>query len=335
MPGNAARLLAQLDPRLAAQGLLEQLDSLPARRSFVDLIPLFYAVSVLERVGHPTAPEATASLTMSPIAPYLSMMESVDLARRASLASGTDSLGDLMGPGADGTRRDRRRRGRARTRGRLTVSLGEPRGCLSAAGVVGRPRLKNSAISASTARTDSDARSPSRRASAFSSTMASPSPAGTPASSSAASRSASEMNGTPLVSSVCAFDERSSGTSGLLSMPVRNDAVSAEISTAPASAVPIEMPRFDDGVLQAADLAALLVGHRRDGHGTELRRQRADAETGEQHRPGDDLRPGTGVERGDEHDEAEEQREEPELADPPRRRLREHLGDPDRGDHAA
>ena len=97
MPGNAARLLAQLDPRLAAQGLLEQLDPLPTRRSFVDLIPLFYAVSVLERVGHPSAPEAKAALTMSPIAPYLSMMESVDLARRASLASGPDSLRDLMG----------------------------------------------------------------------------------------------------------------------------------------------------------------------------------------------------------------------------------------------
>jgi predicted ATPase/class 3 adenylate cyclase len=95
MPGNAARLLAQLDPRLAAQGLLEQLDPLAARRSFVDLIPLFYAVSVLERVGHPSAPEAKAVLTTSPIAPYLSMMESVDLARRASSASGPDSLGDL------------------------------------------------------------------------------------------------------------------------------------------------------------------------------------------------------------------------------------------------
>ncbi len=39
-----------------------------------------------------------------------------------------------------------------------------------------------------------------------------------------------------------------------------------------------------------------------------------------------------GVERGDEHHEAEEQREEPEAGDPPRRRVREHLGDPHRGD---
>ena len=141
------------------------------------------------------------------------------------------------------------------------------------------------------------------------------------------------MNGTPLVSSVCAFEERSSGTAGLLSMPVKNDAVSADISTAPASAVPIEMPEVGEGVLEAADLAALLVGHRGDGHRAELRRERADAETGEEHRPGDDLGTGAGVERGDEHDETEEQHEEPELADPPRRRVREQLGDPDRGDH--
>ena len=78
-------------------------------------------------------------------------------------------------------------------------------------GVVGRPRLRNSATRASTARTESDARRPSRRASAFSSTIASAVFGGTPASSSAASRSASEMNGTPLVSSVCAFDVRSFG----------------------------------------------------------------------------------------------------------------------------
>ena len=72
-------------------------------------------------------------------------------------------------------------------------------------------------------------------------------------------------------------------------MPVKNDAVSAEIRTAPASAVPIESPRLENGVLEPADLAALLVGHRGDGDRAELRRERADAETGEEHRPGDDL----------------------------------------------
>ena len=47
----------------------------------------------------------------------------------------------------------------------------------------------------------------------------------------------------------------------------------------------------------------------------------------------DDLGPGALVERGDEHDQTEEQHEEPEAADPPGRRVREQLGDADRGDH--
>ena len=85
-------------------------------------------------------------------------------------------------------------------------------------GVVGMLPLRNSATSASTREHRERRRAgPSRRASAFSSTIASAvcrrarrrrrAPA---------SRSASEMNGTPLVSSVCAFDVRSSGTAGLL-----------------------------------------------------------------------------------------------------------------------
>ena len=73
-------------------------------------------------------------------------------------------------------------------------------------------------------------------------------------------------------------------------------------------------PEVGEGVLQAADLAALLVGQRGDGDRAELRRQRADAETGEEHRPERDLGPGALVERGDEHDQTEEQHEEPEAA---------------------
>ncbi len=80
---------------------------------------------------------------------------------------------------------------------------------------------------------------------AFSSTTAAVVALLTPASFSAASRSASEMNGTPLSSSTEALDERSAGTAGLPWMPVKNEAVSVEMRTAPASAVPIEMPRFD------------------------------------------------------------------------------------------
>ena len=114
MPGNAARLLAQLDPRLAAQGLLEQLDPLPARRSFVDLIPLFYAVSVLERVGPPVGAggDGRAHGVTDRAVP---LDDGVGRPRPpGSLASGPDSLGDLMGTRADRARRDRRRQGPSR-----------------------------------------------------------------------------------------------------------------------------------------------------------------------------------------------------------------------------
>ena len=78
MPGSVARLLGRLDPQVAAQGLLEQLDAAPSRRSFVDLIPVFYGAALLGRLGRsPTSP-AVAALTSRP-AP--SMMDVVDLAR--------------------------------------------------------------------------------------------------------------------------------------------------------------------------------------------------------------------------------------------------------------
>ena len=93
------------------------------------------------------------------------------------------------------------------------------------------------------------------------------------------------MNGTPLVSSVCAFDVRSFGTAGLLAIPVKNDAVSADMRIAPDERGPERDPEVGEGVLEATDLAALLVGQRRDGDRAELRRERADAEAGEQHRP--------------------------------------------------
>jgi predicted ATPase/class 3 adenylate cyclase len=90
LPGSASRLLARLDPRVAAQGLLEQMASPVPRRSFVDLIPVFYATALLDRLDHPSAGAALATLTVTPIAPYLSMMDSVDMARRA--ASGQSPL---------------------------------------------------------------------------------------------------------------------------------------------------------------------------------------------------------------------------------------------------
>ena len=95
LPGSASRLLTRLDPRVAAQGLLEQLDATPSRRSFVDLIPLVYATALLHRLGHPSAGSALATMSVSPIAPYLSMMDFVDLARRASSTSNLVSLSEL------------------------------------------------------------------------------------------------------------------------------------------------------------------------------------------------------------------------------------------------
>ena len=57
-------------------------------------------------------------------------------------------------------------------------------------------------------------------------------------------RSASETNGTPPASSTLALDLTSAGTAGLFWMPVMNDVVRVAISTAPASAVPIDAPRL-------------------------------------------------------------------------------------------
>jgi hypothetical protein len=94
LPGGASRLLARLDPQVAAQGLLEQLDATPSYRTFVDLIPVLYATALLDRVGHPSARLALADFTGSASAPYLSMMDSVDLARRAA-SSHLVSLGEL------------------------------------------------------------------------------------------------------------------------------------------------------------------------------------------------------------------------------------------------
>ncbi|MET0461136.1 MAG: adenylate/guanylate cyclase domain-containing protein, partial [Ilumatobacteraceae bacterium] len=95
LPGSAARLLTRLDPSVAARGLLEQLDATPSRRSFVDLIPLFYAAAMLDGLGNGSAGEALVSVTSAPIAPQQSMMDFVDLARRAAATSNVRSVGEL------------------------------------------------------------------------------------------------------------------------------------------------------------------------------------------------------------------------------------------------
>ena len=115
-------------------------------------------------------------------------------------------------------------------------------------------------------------------------------------------------------------------------MPVRNELVRAEISTAPASAVPIDAPRLVTGVLEPADLAALLdrVPTRRS-RSRAARPARRCPRPGEQHRPGHDLGAGAHVEQSDHDHDAREQRQEPESDDAARRRVGEYLGDADGG----
>jgi predicted ATPase/class 3 adenylate cyclase len=94
LPGSASRLLTNLDAQVAARGLLDQLDVTSSSRSFVDLVPVFYATTLLDRVGHPAASAALVTLSRSPVAPYLSMMDALEQAVRAS-TSDTLSLFEL------------------------------------------------------------------------------------------------------------------------------------------------------------------------------------------------------------------------------------------------
>ena len=63
LPGSASRLLTQLDPRVAARGSAGAARRRrPSRRSFVDLIPLFYAAALLAR---PRAPGSAAGAAIA------------------------------------------------------------------------------------------------------------------------------------------------------------------------------------------------------------------------------------------------------------------------------
>lgn len=102
LPGNASRLLSRLAPHVAARGFLDQLDALPSRRTFVDLIPLLYAVEFLRSGGHPLPDVEWAGLPATPSA-AVSMMDFVDLARQASrlgspavVARSEDSVRDAL-----------------------------------------------------------------------------------------------------------------------------------------------------------------------------------------------------------------------------------------------
>ena len=150
---------------------------------------------------------------------------------------------------------------------------------------VGIPVAKTKASMANIAKTESEARRPSSRDCSFSATMRRRWQLAPLHPRVLLRRSVSEMKGMPFPSSTCAFDLTSSGMPGLSWMPAMKDPVSAEIRTAPASAVPMRGTEVGDGVLQPADLAALFVGHGGDGDGAELRGERPDPEPGEQHRP--------------------------------------------------
>ncbi len=95
LPGSASRLLARLDPTLAARGLLTLLDGDRGRRTFVDLIPLVYATGLLERVGHPASATALSGLAVDSIGADLSMMDAVALASRASAVLSLALLEDV------------------------------------------------------------------------------------------------------------------------------------------------------------------------------------------------------------------------------------------------
>lgn len=116
LPGNASRLMATLDPSVAAQCLLEHLAPHAAGYTFVDLVPLVYAVALLDRVGHPAGAAAARSAGLH-LGGSPSMMDVAELARAAARTASASSLtalhdvvraalADLAGPPVDaGARR--------------------------------------------------------------------------------------------------------------------------------------------------------------------------------------------------------------------------------------
>ena len=95
LPGNAARLLAQIDPATGALGLLEQLDTRPSRRTCFDLIPVLYGAALLARVGHPNAESMMSTLSKASAATHVSMMDVVNLARHTSSSAAPMSVSVL------------------------------------------------------------------------------------------------------------------------------------------------------------------------------------------------------------------------------------------------
>ena len=98
LPGSASRLLTRLEPRVAARGLLEQLDATTSRQSFVDLIPLFYAATLLDGLRDRSAEHALITVTAAPVEAHTSMMDVVDLSRRAASISNPASVAPSRRP---------------------------------------------------------------------------------------------------------------------------------------------------------------------------------------------------------------------------------------------
>ena len=192
-------------------------------------------------------------------------------------------------------------------------STGRAEGCL-----VGSRRVSNRASTARTASRDSEARNPSMRALAFSATMASAVLGGTPALSSSVFKSSSEMNGTPPgqfhlgLGGHLGRDRRVVGDAAQERRGQRRD------EHRPGQGGTDRGAQVGHGVLDAADFAAVLVGHRRDGHAAQLGGQGPHTESGQQHGPGHDLRSGAGVEGGHHDGDPGEQGQEPQLGDPAR-----------------
>jgi hypothetical protein len=85
LPGSASRLLSRLDPPVAARALLDQIDTTSRPGTFAHLIPLVYGAVVLDRCGRrPAIVPIELAGGGRPLSASVSMMDVVDMARRAA-----------------------------------------------------------------------------------------------------------------------------------------------------------------------------------------------------------------------------------------------------------
>ena len=149
-------------------------------------------------------------------------------------------------------------------------SIGASASCCAPTGVVGGPPLKSRAMTARTARTDNAARSPSIRACAFSATIASAVAPLTPAFSSDVvefgvgdeRHTAGEFGG--------GLGRQVVGDSGVVLDAGEERGGERRHQDRSGEGGTDRNPEVGEGVLQAAHLAAVLVGERRHGDRSEL-----------------------------------------------------------------